>query len=128
MQTIHSVFPSCRAFRESARNASAVAHDRRDFANMVVFCTKTAAAAAAATSGISFRPPREQDMLGTLTRRKFLVPTHEVLASHLVAQGHDGVVLRANDTGLLDPWARESAMGHWAVMRTLLPAAVWEKW
>jgi hypothetical protein len=121
MQTIHQVFPSCRAYRESARNETAIAEEGRDFTNVVIFCVKRA-------DEIKFRLPRKADLLGTISRKTYMFPVHEVTDSDFVVQGHDGVVLRRNDTKELDKWQRRSAVGHWEVMRTVLPPVAWEMW
>jgi len=40
----------------------------------------------------------------------------------------EGRVLRRGRTGMLDRQQRESALGHWAIMRRVLPGRVWENW
>jgi hypothetical protein len=36
--------------------------------------------------------------------------------------------LSSNDTERFRGWQEKSAMGHWAVMRTVLPEKIWEDW
>lgn len=92
-----------------------------DFSNVVVFCKKTA------SSPLTFRAPVEADFLGSASRRAFLVPKHElaVTAENFELEGD---VLRKGDMKQVQAWHRQSAIGHWKVMRGLLPDAVWENW
>jgi spermidine synthase len=116
-RTITSVFPSCRVFREDQAPAPGVKPE--DFTNMVFFCRKTA------NTPIKFRKPVEADFLGSSSRKEYLLPKHEILASEFVA---DGDVLRQGKTKELEKWHGKSAIGHWKVMRTVVPAGVWESW
>jgi hypothetical protein len=43
-------------------------------------------------------------------------------------QESDGGILSRNDTGRFRKWQEKSAMGHWAVMRTVIPDEIWEGW
>ncbi len=126
VNTVRSVFPSCRVFRESPQpDAEAVEESGRDFDNVIMFCVKTAG------REISFRPAAEADYLRSLTRRTYLLPRHEVRDSALLRRGEDGQelgILRRNETGKLAKWHARGARGHWAVMRTVLPAHIWESW
>lgn len=56
------------------------------------------------------------------------MPEHEVLRDEFALQEGDGEVLSRNDTQRLEVWHHKSALGHWAVMRTVLPADIWENW
>ncbi|EFX01413.1 spermine spermidine synthase family protein [Grosmannia clavigera kw1407] len=118
VHTIRAVFPSCRVFREHPSEASE--DDSTDFANVVIFCTRSAAP-------ISFRRPTTADLLNSATRRQFLVPTHEVTDADFRSPVEPRLV-RRNDTEQLSKWHYESALGHWQVMRRVLPAHVWELW
>lgn len=97
--------------------------NQRDFTNMVMFCTKD-------TSGeVKFRHPNNRDLLNSPSRQAFLYPQHEVKEEDFVkAEGEAEGVLRANATERLVKWHESSAMGHWGIMRTVLPDAVWEEW
>ncbi|KAF3062451.1 hypothetical protein GL218_02978 [Daldinia childiae] len=122
MNTIREVFPSCRIFRESeAPPAEVVQEAGRDFDNVIVFCTKTG-------EKVTFRKPTEADYLGSLARRAYLLPKHEVKESAFLAAAADAGVLRVNETEKLEKWHDQGALGHWAVMRTVLPISIWQNW
>ncbi|KAL1842235.1 hypothetical protein VTJ49DRAFT_5713 [Mycothermus thermophilus] len=123
VNTIRAVFPTCRMFREHPRDEKEFAATGVDFTNMVIFCTKQP------SEGISFREPTARDMLNSPSREAFLPPQHEVLDSDLVESvGEAEGVLARNSTERLVKWHEQSAMGHWAVMRTVLPEGVWKAW
>ncbi|KIW96820.1 uncharacterized protein Z519_02211 [Cladophialophora bantiana CBS 173.52] len=115
-RTIISVFPSCRVFREDEAPAPGVKRD--DFTNMVFFCRKRKGA-------IKFRRPVAADFLGSGARQEFLVPKHEIDQSEF---NTEGAVLRSGETKELEKWQAKSALGHWRVMRTVLPDVIWENW
>jgi hypothetical protein len=122
VRTIKAVFPSCRIYRENAPpSEEVIAVEKRDFTNMVVFCTKR-------EKPISFRQPKEADYLGSQARKMFLMPHYEIDANVFAEQEGDGPVLSRADTARLTKWQQISAIGHWNVMRTVLPPAVWEAW
>lgn len=59
-----------------------------------------------------------------------MVPKHEVTEEDL-AVGSGGVdegILTKNETEKLEKWHEESALGHWGIMRVVLPDHVWENW
>ena len=123
VRTILSTFPSCRIFREeeaASGSSSSSSKPTRlpDFTNMVIFCKKTA-------TPVTFRKAVEADFLGSGARRAFLPPKHEIPVESFRGQGE---ILRRGHTKQLEAWHRESAIGHWKVMRTVLPDAVWENW
>ncbi|KAJ4293880.1 hypothetical protein N0V88_005394 [Collariella sp. IMI 366227] len=122
VNTIKTVFPTCRIFREHPRDDADFTKTGRDFTNMVIFCTKQ-------TGGrISFREPSERDLLNSPSRRAFLLPQHEVTDADFVEGKLGEGILRANQTERLAKWHAMSAAGHWGVMRTVLPEVVWEGW
>ncbi|KAF4124358.1 Spermidine synthase [Geosmithia morbida] len=141
VRTITRVFPTCRIFRESPAEEGLAAGDT-DFTNMVIFCTKTA------TDGeLRFRRATEADYLESHSRRMFLEPQHEVrLLDFLADRGDEGDanagvrkgkkgkkaegagILRRGETEKIAKWNTASAIGHWAIMRTVLPDQVWELW
>ena len=121
VQTIRQVFPTCRIFREHPRDEAQFSQNGRDFINMVIFCTKLVG------RQISFRPPTARDLLNSPSRDAFLMPQHEVKDADFIVGRDDGIVTR-NDTSKLIRWHEQSALGHWTVMRTVLPDAVWENW
>lgn len=128
LRTILHTFPSCRIFREhAAPSAEKLAIDGRDFSNVMLFCTSS-------TEAISFRKPRREDYLGSRMREMMLMPTVEVGVGEVVG-GEDGKeeedgegLLFRNGTERFRKWQVKGAMGHWAVMRTVVPAQVWEDW
>jgi hypothetical protein len=120
VNTIRHVFPSCRIFREHPRNEEQYAKDASDFVNMVIFCTKL-------DGDIAFRQPTARDLLNSPSREAFLLPQHEVRDADFT-EGRDDGVLTRNDTGKLARWHGRTAVGHWTVMRTVLPEGVWVGW
>ncbi|KAL2021243.1 hypothetical protein VTK56DRAFT_7322 [Thermocarpiscus australiensis] len=141
VRTIRAVFPACRIFREHPRDEADFAKTGRDFTNMVIFCVKQATSPQhqqqqQQRSRISFRMPNERDLLNSPSRRAFLLPQYEVREEDfVVARGKEEEeeeeeegILRKNETGRLAKWHEMSALGHWTVMRKVLPDAVWEAW
>ncbi|KJR88240.1 spermine/spermidine synthase [Sporothrix schenckii 1099-18] len=118
--TIRTVFPACRIFREHPQDADSTG---ADFANVVIFCTKNGER----DSDIQFRAPRKADLLNSETRKHFLVPQYEVVDTDFRST-EEARIVRRNDTEQLAEWHAESALGHWAVMRRVVPAKVWEMW
>ncbi|KAL4901539.1 hypothetical protein BDW74DRAFT_160087 [Aspergillus multicolor] len=123
IRTIKSVFPTCRLFREDATPEVGP-----DFTNMVIFCTKS-------TAPLIFRDPVPEDFLGSRFRARYLVPKHEVDAAQFEnvgledgPQGHGRRVLVDKEVGRLHKYQDRGALEHWAIMRTVLPDAVWEGW
>ncbi|KAI1760283.1 S-adenosyl-L-methionine-dependent methyltransferase [Hypoxylon sp. FL1150] len=122
MNTIREVFPSCRVFREGeSPSEEATEETGRDFDNVIVYCTKTG-------EKVNFREPKEADYLQSLARRAFLLPKHEVDESAFSAAAADAGILRVNETEKLSEWHDKSALGHWAVMRTVVPNYIWQNW
>ncbi len=118
--TVKAVFPSCRIFREHPRDDEAVEREGQDFTNVVIFCTKT-------STKLSFRKPTPADMLNSQTRQQFLTPAFEVFDSDFLSTDEVRLVTK-NDTAQLSKWHKDSALGHWEVMRRVVPAKVWENW
>ncbi|EQK98301.1 spermine/spermidine synthase [Ophiocordyceps sinensis CO18] len=119
-RTIKHVFPTCRVFREVPRDEVAFSRGGVDFTNMVIFCTKTSAP-------LTFRMPTRADHFQSAIRQEFMRLQHEIPQAELLSAGDAGI-LRNNDTSALVAWHDQSALGHWAIMRTVLPAWVWERW
>lgn len=120
VHTIRDVFPSCRIFREHPRDEEEVEKEGQDFTNVVIFCTKS-------SDKLVFREPVARDMLNSETRKRFLVPTYEVFDSDFLSAEEPRLV-RNNDTKQLSDYHERSALGHWEVMRRVVPAKVWENW
>ncbi|KAL8644318.1 MAG: hypothetical protein Q9210_007314, partial [Variospora velana] len=118
VRTVLSVFPTCRLFREE--EAKQADYPSTDFTNLVMFCRKAA-------SSFSFRRPTKQDFLGSQARQHHLLPRHEVNPRSLVERYGKDVITKQNTRGL-EKAQLESALGHWKVMRSVLPDAVWENW
>jgi len=88
-----------------------------DYTNMVIFCRKS-------SEPFQFREPVEADYLGSQARKEHLVPRYEVDARMFKG----GEVIRRGMTKKLGALQKKSAIGHWHVMRTVLPDVVWEHW
>lgn len=88
---------------------------------MVIFCTNS-------EDPVTFRKPTEADFLGSGARKAYLLPKHEVQEDVFISLESDGGVLLKNDTERFRGWQQTSALGHWAVMRTVLPKEIWEDW
>lgn len=143
VHTIRQVFPSCRIYRENPRDDAEVAREGRDFTNMVIFCVKSSSGGL-----LTFRDVRPADFLQSKTRPHFLPPRHEVRdEDYFATTGEEGgkaggkekgereegevevvPILRRNDTKALESYHETSALGHWVVMRTVVPDFVWENW
>ncbi|KAI9861099.1 MAG: hypothetical protein M1813_005528 [Trichoglossum hirsutum] len=125
VRTVKRVFPVCRIFRETAAPSPAeLASKKRDFTNLVVFCTKS-------DKSFSFRKPTESDYLESHARRNYLWPKYEVNQELFRAEGEEeqiGVLRAGRAMQMLEKWQEHSALGHWAIMRTVIPDQVWENW
>ncbi|KAI1490755.1 S-adenosyl-L-methionine-dependent methyltransferase [Biscogniauxia mediterranea] len=127
VNTVKEVFPSCRVFREGAPpTEEKVEEEGRDFDNVIIFCTKLTSPSGG-KEAITFRKPVEGDYLQSLARKAYLLPQHEVPDSAFSPLNEVGI-LRVNETEKLAKWHDKSALGHWAVMRTVLPKEIWELW
>lgn len=87
---------------------------------MVIFCRKT-------EEKIDFRRSVEKDHLKSRARQAFLDPKHEVPESEILSDDEGGLLLKNNTVKVLG-WHQQSALGHWTIMRTVMPASIWEKW
>ncbi|MCJ1278141.1 hypothetical protein MMC21_005956 [Puttea exsequens] len=112
--TVRSVFPSCRFFRETPRSEP---HAAEDFTNIVMFCK-------ASKDAVEFRKLVESDFLNSPSRQKLLFPQNEVKEL-----GSEGVeIIRRGHAERLEVSQMKSAIGHWYVMRRVIPAKIWENW
>jgi hypothetical protein len=119
IETIRHVFSNCRVFREDKLEDET---KNVDFTNMVVFCTKSRAP-------YTFRQPVEQDYLGTFSRRRYMYPQHEIdLKQYWGESKNDWTVLEESNVHELNAWQKVSAVGHWVVIRTVVPDRVWENY
>jgi hypothetical protein len=120
IRTIKQVFPSCRVFRENPRVDANVEAWGSDFVNMVIFCQKR-------PDELKFRRPVEKDFMKSRLRHVFLEPHHEIPESAWL-EDDDKSILAKNSTGKVTKLHQKSAIGHWTIMRTVIPAKVWELW
>ena len=138
MRRITTIFPSCRLFREEEAplfdtpSSSPVV---QDFTNLVIFCRKT-------TEAFTFREPTDADTLGSLARKHYLLPKHEVPIETFMSERETESKAEDEESwmgwmeamgigrrkGLLERYQEQSALGHWWIMRRVLPAVVWESW
>lgn len=115
-RTVTSVFGACRVFREEP---AANKENEGDFTNMVFFCRKPAG------DPVKFRKPVQEDYLGSDLRKAYMLPQHEIIAEEFESNGD---ILTIRNGKQLEKHQTESAVGHWRVMRTVLPPAIWENW
>jgi hypothetical protein len=126
LNTIHSVFPACRLFRDTAPAESWKEGDT-DFINMVVFCVKNDHGKG--KGAIDFRKAEPEDIKRSLARRSYLDPKPEwEIMFEYTDEAHGGKVMGKGDVGELEKYHEKSAVDHWKVMRTVLPESVWEMW
>ncbi|KAJ5759931.1 hypothetical protein N7520_007087 [Penicillium odoratum] len=120
VRTIKAVFPSCRIFREAEANQDDATSD---FTNMVLFCKKSK------NSQVEFRKPTKADYLDSKSRESYLLPRHEIDFSLFDTVPKNGRrFLVAKEVNRLYKYQDRAALEHWEIMRTVLPAAVWENW
>ena len=123
--TIKSVFPSCRLFREDAPDGTSTGSEAAttDFTNLIMFCKKS-------KGPVTFREPVEADYLGSDSRRQHLLPRHEIAPDYFEGRLIEGSnnILTKKRVQILDQYQRDSAVGHWRIMRTVLPDVIWENW
>jgi len=117
-RTILNVFPSCRVFREDEQIGDDGTDMNGDFTNMVFICKK-------GNKPVTFRKAVEADFLGSASRKAYMIPKHEVVPSRFQREGE--LLTKAN-TKILSKMHVQSAIGHWKLMRRVVPAAVWENW
>ena len=88
---------------------------------MVLFCRANSAAA------VTFREPIPADFLGSGSRQEYMVPKIEMPLDSVDTEDMSDV-LTVRNTMRLTTSQRKSAVGHWEVMRTVLPPKIWELW
>ncbi|KAF2114146.1 S-adenosyl-L-methionine-dependent methyltransferase [Lophiotrema nucula] len=126
LNTIHSVFPACRLFRDNPR-AETWAPGDPDFINMVVFCVKNDHDKG--KFAIQFRQADEDDWKGSIARQNFLRPKDELEVGYEFRSVESGgSVMKMSGVGELEKWHKQGAVSHWRIMRTVLPDGVWEMW
>lgn len=117
VRTVLSVFRTCRLFREEAEPPE---ESKTDFTNLVLFCRKAA-------GSFKFRQPTRDDFLGSQARQHHLLPRYEMNKQYFTKRHGTDVVTKRNSAEL-EKSQYQSALGHWKVMRSVLPDAVWENW
>lgn len=126
LNTIHAIFPACRLFRDQPAPET-LKEGEADFINMVVICVKNDHGKGKAA--ITFREPEPKDFLGSIARHNFLYPKQELeVEYHYVTKEKGGKTMGKQDVGELEKYHKEGAVSHWRIMRTVLPAGVWENW
>ncbi|KAJ8117893.1 hypothetical protein OPT61_g1010 [Boeremia exigua] len=123
LNTIHAVFPACRLFRDTAAPDDHKEGDS-DFINMVIFCVKNDHGMG--KKAIGFRKSTSKDWLGSIARRNFLQPRDELEVKFEYEKGAQ--VMGKADVAELEAYHEEGAVSHWKIMRSVLPAGVWEMW
>lgn len=121
LNTIFSVFPSCKVYRDTIPEPGA-----ETFLNMVVYCIKQ-------PKDIEWRLTTNEDYLGSMARRQFLPPDegHELILANIGGGSRKwtktDILTRGNES-IINDFHAEASMKHWRIMRTVLPGAVWENW
>ena len=90
---------------------------------MIIFCKKS-------EGPVTFREPEEADYLGSDSRRQHLLPQHEIAPdffNNRLQKGYNKILTKKR-VQILDQYQRDSAVGHWRIMRTVLPDVIWENW
>ncbi|RAO68771.1 uncharacterized protein BHQ10_004783 [Talaromyces amestolkiae] len=123
IRTIKAVFPECRIFRENDGSEKPT-EESLDFINMVVFCKKSR------TPPLTFRQPNENDYLGSQARKSYMYPRREIDSSvfDIVDDSTKTRILEVGKTSILEANHVTNAIGHWTIMRDVLPAKVWENY
>ncbi|KAJ4992337.1 Methyltransferase-like protein 13-like protein 1 [Stagonosporopsis vannaccii] len=123
LNTIHAVFPACRLFRDTPAPDDHKEGDS-DFINMVIFCVKNDHGMG--KKAVGFREATSKDWLGSIARRNFLQPRDELEVKFEYVEGAQ--VMGRADVAELEAYHEEGAVSHWRIMRSVLPAGVWEMW
>ncbi|KAG0637339.1 S-adenosyl-L-methionine-dependent methyltransferase [Tuber brumale] len=120
IETVRTVFDGCRVFREDMPGED-IDKATVDYTNMVIFCTRS-------LDPYTFRAPADADILGSITRRHFLFPKFEIDLDQYFGVSGEFTLLSESNIDALIGWQETSALGHWRVIRTVLPPVVWENY
>ncbi|KAF3010903.1 hypothetical protein E8E13_009851 [Curvularia kusanoi] len=123
LNTIHAVFPACRLFRDTPAPEDQKEGDS-DFINMVIFCVKNDLGMG--KEAVGFREATSEDWLGSIARRNFLQPREELEVMYVYDK--EMPVMGRGDVAQLEAYHEDGAVSHWEIMRSVLPAGVWEMW
>ncbi|KAI0638350.1 hypothetical protein C8Q77DRAFT_1090690 [Trametes polyzona] len=121
VNTLQATFPQCRAFYDSLQQSHNVTSE---FLNWVFFCTLS-------SEPLEFHKPKESDFLGSYLRRHVLtqLPEREADLSEVIdsipADKRERYLLKDGANPLGD-WQQKEAIGHWKIMREVLPDIYWE--
>jgi phospholipid N-methyltransferase len=127
LSTIAAEFDDqCKIFRDTpgaSDNEDDKASVNDDFTNIIVFCRNSPGA-------ITFRNPTPADFLGSKSREHYMLPDPRLeVPIPDESTGMQGrLLLRPGEESRWTSHQRTSAAKHWAVMRRVIPAPVWELW
>ncbi|KAI0353003.1 hypothetical protein OH77DRAFT_1407713 [Trametes cingulata] len=121
VSTLQAAFPRCRAFYDSLEPSHNLTSE---FLNWVFFCTLS-------SEPLEFRRPVNADYLGSYLRRHVFSHLHEreanvsAVVAEIPQDERERYVLKdaANPLG---EWQEKEAVGHWKIMRGVLPDVFWE--
>ncbi|EMC93870.1 hypothetical protein BAUCODRAFT_124622 [Baudoinia panamericana UAMH 10762] len=114
LSTIYNTFDGhCKVFRDAPKP------DTEDFMNLIIFCRNS-------PGSISFREPTASDYLGSKSRKHYLLPKSEYEIPFI--HNDTDAVLTRDKIGQYRKDQEDSAIGHWYIMRKVLPDVVWEMW
>ena len=122
LNTILSVFPTCRVFRDQPPEKDKDNEAVGEFINMILFCRKKP------NGGLRFRAGTPDDWRGSLSRKALLPPPKHLEIGFPKNIGKGGEVLKRGGEAELEKYHRDAAKHHWKIMRTVLPDAIWENW
>ncbi|EIW61205.1 uncharacterized protein TRAVEDRAFT_56579 [Trametes versicolor FP-101664 SS1] len=121
INTLQVSFPRCRAFYDSLEQSHNMTSE---FLNWVFFCTLS-------PQPLEFRRPVDADFLGSYLRRHVFLqlPEREADLSEVIdsipVDGREKYLLK-DGANPLGEWQAKEAIGHWKIMRGVLPDTYWE--
>ncbi|KAI0375810.1 S-adenosyl-L-methionine-dependent methyltransferase [Pilatotrama ljubarskyi] len=121
VSTLQASFPRCRGFYDSLEPSHNVTSE---FLNWVFFCTLS-------SDPLEFRRPVNADYLGSYLRRHVFTHLHEreanvsAVVAEIPRDKREQYVLKDAANPLGD-WQQKEAVGHWKIMRGVLPDVFWE--
>ncbi|KAI0677382.1 hypothetical protein C8Q78DRAFT_1002534 [Trametes maxima] len=121
VSTLQASFPQCRAFYDSLETSH---NTTSEFLNWVFFCTLS-------PEPIEFRQPVDADYLGSYLRRHVFahLPQRELDLSRVtdaIPEAERERYLLKDAANPLGDWQAKEAIGHWKIMRGVLPDVYWE--
>ncbi|PWW74111.1 S-adenosyl-L-methionine-dependent methyltransferase [Tuber magnatum] len=120
VETVRTVFNGCRVFREDMPEED-IGKATVDYSNMVIFCTRS-------SDPYTFRAPADADILGSITRKHYLFPQFEMNLDQYFGVSGGFTLLSESNIDTLIGWQETSALGHWVIIRTVMPPVVWENY